>query len=797
MLPLSFIHAIRNLQASRNYSLINLLGLTLGITCTLILVKYIHFEGTTDQFHSNHERIGVCTVTTTPLSQPSLTTATLFFNMDYLAHPEVLAYSRVNPYNHSIIIENKREFYADVLVADSGFLKIFDFPIAKASPNMSLADPNCMLLSESLAKKLFGSENPLGKNLEFEGSTFTVMGILADIPQNSSIRFEAIVSFHKKRFWERSGAEFVLFHQGDGFKAFNERVAHSGREHPQFTESTLNYIPFSSIYFDADIDLERNQPFRRGNRNTLKILALITFLILGISIFNFINLYSVILIKRSKELGIKKVLGANHAYIIKTFVIENLVITSLSVFLALIMIQLLQPILTEFVGRSIQLQFPLDLILCLILAGFITLATSIYPILRYPGIDPISAIKNIHSGRRGLRIRKGMMGIQYIATISLLVVSIFFIQQLNFMLNKDLGFNKKNILQAQFFFGIPSPRYFAEGDEEARQETYKQKREAQKQKMRFTENEIRSNPFIQHISYGSTPLSPHSAPWKLKGEGEQYHSTNGLTVTPHFEELYGLTLTEGRFFNRKLDKSREGKVVINEAAKKFFGLETIEGSFLQNRYWESDGGFEIIGVVKDFHYQHLSQSIDPLVMYFHDDRYSYMMHITEGKEAEALTFLEKLFKEANPGKEFNFTFMDDRIAKMYAEDQRIVRIYTAFTLIALLISSLGLFGISLYDVEQRVKEIGIRKVSGASTQQIIQLLTTDFLKLIAVAFLVASPIAWYIIQRYLENFANKAPIELSLFIFAGAATFCIAFFTLIWHSYRAANSNPVNALRYE
>ena len=401
--------------------------------------------------------------------------------------------------------------------------------------------------------------------------------------------------------------------------------------------------------------------------------------------------------------------------------------------------------------------------------------------------------------RQSIRGRKALLTLQYVVTIALLIVSFFFIKQLYFMLNKDMGFKQNNIVQMQFFEDIPFNRHAVpEEDKEKAWAAYRELATQQENNMQYAIDQIHQYPYVQHLTINDDPLDISLGPMRKKGAGTEYYTVHRLTTTPNFAKLYEIEVIEGRFFDRNLDEDRDQKVVINEKARQFFQIDQVPGSFLSDRYWGADKNpFEVIGVVKDYHSEHLSNPVSPQVIFFHDDPYTFSMELVEGHEAEALTFLKELYEEVNPGKDFSYRFIDEEVQKIYEEDRSTIRVYSLFAILTLVISSIGLFGISLYDVQQRIKEIGIRKVSGASTQQIIGLLTKDFFRLILLGFVLACPLAAVGIYRYLEGFAYRTPLSWWVFVLAGGVVVLVAFGTLIWQSYRAAIRNPILALRYE
>ena len=794
-----FKQALRSIRASRSYFWINLLGLTLGLAATLILVKYVSYEWRTDRFHSHYDQIAIATIKDTPLSQPELFEPSVFSKLDYAAYPYVETKTQVKIYQAPLVVKQKN-FHARIVVSDSNFFEVFDFALVDGPTDNLLKDPTCILLSSELAKKIFGNSNPLGEAIRFEGERYLVKGILDKPKHNSSLHFDAIVSTYPKRFWSKSGFECIVLSPEASLNEFNTQVADIVQEHSQFTESTLSYLPFSQLYYDKTINRKGNFSF--GERTYEFVLGIIAVLILGISLFNFINLYAVTLLKRGKEFGVRKVMGAGRKELLLNFLFENAISSFLAVLASSLSIAVAQRQISQFVGKEIFLDTALDPLFFIGIWLLLLGVTTLYPVIRFPRIHPILAIKDKIQGRKSLWGRKILLTTQFVLTIGLIIVSLFFAKQLNFMLGKDLGFRSENIVSINFFpNSIPHWSYnsdmYGENEEEAKA-AYEKLRDQRTSQMQYVSTELESNPYIDDITFRSSPLDHFEIAWKKTGPSYEYHTTHCLASTPNFLTLFDLELVEGRFFDPSIDASREDKVVINEAAKKFFHIDSLESAYMSNRSWGDDQEpFKVIGVVKDFAFQHLSLGVQPLVILYWNDQKHCLAHLAKGHELEALAFMENLYREVNPNQDFSYDFVDEDIHALYSSDRRVVSIYTVFTLIALLISALGLLGISSYDVQLRIKEIGIRKISGASIRQIMQLLTRDFFRYLLIAVLIACPVAALVVWKYLENFAHRTELSLWVFVVATVFTLGIALITMWSHTYRAARRNPVEALRYE
>jgi putative ABC transport system permease protein len=357
------------------------------------------------------------------------------------------------------------------------------------------------------------------------------------------------------------------------------------------------------------------------------------------------------------------------------------------------------------------------------------------------------------------------------------------------MLNKDLGFDSQNVIMVKMFRRLPHTLSLDER---------KKSRAEQNKNYQYVLNELSSISAVAGFAQGMSPLDPYIMPWKLKGSEKDYLSQNVLTVNPDYLKLLGLKITEGRFFDAQKDISRSPKIVINEEVKKIWGIENINECRILNKYWGDTTGYEVIGVLKDFNYQHLSVKPQPLYMvYFADAENNFLIKFKDGSTKSGLQSVSKLFMEVNPGEDFSFSFLSDEINALYQKEKRLSQIYFLFTVISLLITAIGMFIVAIYEVQRRKKEIGIRKVFGARIGEIMFMLNKDFVKLVIISIVIASPIAWYTIHKWLEDFAYKTELSWWIFALAGVLAIGIALLTVSWQSWRAASRNPVESLKYE
>ncbi len=787
----------RSLKANRTYNIINILGLSLGLASTFILLKIVLHERNTDKFHENYENICYATLRATPSSIPNHH-FTDFGKTDASDYPEIILTTGMVQVPNGEIKVDENIMKIPLTVVDSSFSKVFDFPLLHGSYQGLYSNPNSIILTKKTSEKLFGTIMSVGKTVEIVEKKLKVVGILDDLPGNSSINLQAIIptTFYN---WSRGGSQFILLQDNADINQLNEKIKFLGRDHIQFPEGIQECVPFQNLYFDSNIKDFQNDPFLHGNSKMLNVLLLIASLLFIVGTLNYLNIYLVTLQKRAKEIGILSIHGANSKYLAKYFLRENSISIGISSFLVLLIYSLISPYIPNILGKELPIFFAQDLILLGIISIILILVTSALTALRFRRISPLLYIKEISTGVKSLLGRRISTVFQYSVTLVLIIVSLFFVKQLNFMMQADMGFNSKNIICAPFFLRIRYDRQPGESDEDRKQMMQEniKKRNTLESNQQFVVDEIKKNPHVRFLSFGSSPLTCNFMPWNNMNSDLDYQDAASWAVTPHSDSLFGLKVKEGRFFDENMDKGRDSKVVINEAAKNYYEIDSISKVNFANRYWGS--GWDVIGVVEDFSFDHLSKAIQPMIMFYFGDKEEneLMLEVAEGKEAETIEFLRTLFNKVNPGKTFEYHFVEDELEKLYVEDKNIVRVYTLFTIIALIISSLGLFSFSIYDVQQRFKEIGIRKANGSGTWETVLYLTKNVYLLLGISFVIAIPIAWYGISKYLEGFANKAPLSWWIFALAALFTLLVSVLTVIAQSYRAATRNPVEALRYE
>ncbi len=793
MLKFYLSQVFRNFKSYPLLFAVSVFTLFFGTLSISLLVAYVTNEMSMNKFHHKYSDIYLMVTQVSPNSRLEPIEGSLFFNFDYKKYPELE--NRVSiikyPEGQIKLTYDKSSYSPEGISADSSFFQVFDFDLKIGNKKTILSDPDAMILSEKLAGKIFGKENPIGKVVRFNKNiekTFVVKGISANVPSNSSLTFDFILPGSND--FSSMGADFLVAKAGFDKEAFVKKIEKIGEKHPQFNLSKTSLIALKETYFnDSGVDFH-DLFSRQGNWKSLNILFVIIGVLLIISALNFSNLRIIKDNSSVKKFGVSKILGALNRHLLGQETLEVFFLIAFSTLVVSTFFVLLLSNFNRIVGVSLQPHFLSIMFLVFFCQIIVAILAMIYPtilLVRSPFALILKNNLSVHSQIPGRQI---VVVAQFALTIALIITSVVVGKQLKMMLDKDLGFTSENIIETNFFQKLPINSHNMEKIAELLKK--------QKNNYNYLKDELASNPSIEVFSQNNSPLEKFAVPWKAQVQGEVYTTQNTLVVNPDHLELFGFQLIEGRFFDSAKDQSRSNKVVINDAAKKYWNIDDISKVSLNNKYWENAKGFEILGVVKDFNYEHLSVKPRPMVMmYFDDIEAPFLIKLKKGAEQSGLLFLKQLHDQLDGNEAFQYSFLSDKISDMYQKEKLLSHVYILFTLVAILISVSGLFIVALYDINRRTKEIGIRKVNGAKISEIMTLLNGDFVKLIAIAFVIATPIAWFAMHQWLQNFAYKTELSWWIFALAGLLAMGIALLTVSWQSWKAATRNPVEALRYE
>jgi len=782
--------AWRNLMKNKAFSFINILGLTIGITVCMMIFLFIMNEFSFDKFHKQGDRIYRVmrgfdsTKPTVPwLSGPY---ATALLN-DFPG--EIKKAVRVMPSNALVSFQNKAFNEKKEYLVDPDFFTLFSFPLTKGNPATVLKDPNSVVLTETTAKKYFGNEDPIGKIIELDKHLqLKVTGIAKDIPSNSHLDFDLVhpLSIYYNEPWfqrwiNNNNFTYILLDE----HASKEKIE---KRFPAFMDKymgqdAINYgfhfflklNPLKEIYFEQQSSYSDS---KHGDKKVVYIFLSIAVLILLIACINFMNLSTIRAVERSKEVGLRKVMGAMRNHLITQFIGESILLTLISCILAVGLLQLCMPLYNHLLGYELTASWnrlPIYLFLggIILVAGF--LAGS-YPAFILSAFSPVQALKGkLRLGKGGAFFRQTLVVVQFSISVLLIISTIIIMSQMNYMKDKELGYNKEQTII------IPIDN----NDIYDHRVSFK--------------NELQSKPNIASVSL-------------MSGEPGGFFDTHTFEVEGHREiwkahtefadfqivKTLGLKIIAGRDFSPQYSTDTTDAVLINRSAANDLGLtpEQAIGKRIKNPVRDSLAR-KVIGVVEDFNYMSLKENMDPLVISPSEDRRVALVKFKGTNIPSALATVKDVYSRVAPVYPFDYSFLDQKFDVVYKKDIRQQTIITVFSGLAIFVACLGLFGLASFTATKRMKEIGVRKVLGSSVQNIVMLLSRDLLKPVLIATFIALPIGYYAMNNWLQSFAYRAPLHWWIFGLAAVITFAIALFTVSVKAVKAALMNPVKSLRSE
>lgn len=784
-------YALRFLMRSKSYTIINLLGLAFSLACCIILMRYIHRELTVDTHCIDREQVyAICTNTEGSRGLSGLKQ----FSYDTVTIDKRLIESMTTyiPLEKDYVISGTNRIPARCIVTDSVFFRLFRYPVIQGG--LSLQTPQSALLTEKFARKIFGRENPIGKVLRYvNGKDIIIEGILGEPECKTMINFDIVLSSGLSDHWERMNTELYRFLPGTDINAINKTGSvprylndpkYDTRKH------TFSLIPVKDIYWDGSLINSEPTMFFSGSRSHITILSGVCLLLLLAGILNFINLYLVALLRRGKEYGLKKVFGACGRTLFANIWIENtlLVLGALSVAWLIIEIMSMP---TEYLFNIHFSYTAFDGWLSIGILLLLPMITSIYPYIKYNYTSPILSIRSIGWGSHSVHARMFFLGAQYIMTFLLVVLSLYFNRQLGVLLNTEPGFRTKNIMNVNLVYESKDYSSY----------TYESIQE-RRQRIMQLDNELKSCPFIELYEPSREGILTSTFGTNYLNDKREKVFLNVRYATPAFFKLYNIKVIEGNIpaINREDQRT---VFVVNRAALKALGYTSIHGAGVieenQKRADVNASLQPIIAVVEDYFEGHLTSGIHPTIYpvgaWFSGDLYQ--IAYTPGKKKEVIDFLRKLEYKVYGSEDFEYTLLENDIKAMYEQDRQTATIYFIFASIAIIVSSLGLLGISLFDIRQRYREIAIRKVNGAGLKDLYQLLYRKYMIVLIIAFAIAIPLSYYLINIYTQDFAVKAPIGIGIFIISLLLVMVISLGTLTWQIRKAASIDPAKIIKTE
>ncbi len=791
--------SLRDIKKQKIYSLINILGLAIGIAGTLLILSYVFNELSYESMHKKADRIyrvamefgkGSGSMKLAGI-MPALGPAV----KNDIPEIENSVRLRVDR-NAKIEAENQQFEETNFFFADPSIFNIFSFKLMQGDPSTVLNQPYNVVISQAEAEKYFKDENPIGKTIKYNGKyDLTVTGILQNVTENTQIKCDLICSYKTleiiqpaKLPWNQFGQDYtyILLKKSSNVSSLPKKLDEilSKNTNTNFASLITFHIQhLKDIYFNSRFMGELSAG---GNKNNIYIFSFAALLVLIISCFNFINLSTARSFNRIKEVGVRKVLGAGKNQLILQFLSEAFLLTIIAAVLSLIVFELFFPVLTDFLGTKINFNPLLDyqfyiLAVCIII--FVTALSGLYPAFLLSRYKPVQAVKGIlNINKSGFGFRKTLVIIQFFLSISLITGSLVIFKQLSFAKNSDLGFNKENVLLLPF--AANSPGSF--------------------NKYKVLRNELLNNANIKTVSGAYTVPGENSNEQqsirKENTDNSNFTMMRAIGADYDFVNTLGLKIKDGRNFSRNFATDSSSAILLNESAVKKLNLKNPIGKivYLPGGKEGSEKAATIIGVVKDFHLESLHNKIEPLFIYLNPKRfYTVAVKIEPQNIKSTISFIKSTWEKVLPNKEFSYTFLEDNYNQLYSADEKMEKIFSIFTAFAILIACLGLFGLISFSTEQRTKEIGVRKVLGASIFDIVKIFTNNYLKLILIAIIIASPVSYYLLNIWLQDFAYRIDISIWFFILSGIIVLLIAVLTVIYQIIKAATVNPVKSLRYE
>lgn len=785
----------RNILSNKLHSVINIAGLAVGISSFILILLYVNHELTFDRFHKNYNNIY------------KLTLGNDFYTMAPFAVvlkdkvPEIEKIARIDFHmggGKSPLLkvkngdETKTFQVNDIIYADSTFFDIFSFRVIQGDAKRSLTEANSIVLTESTSHKIFGNDDPVGKTIEFIGTNenprlnYTVSAIVEDIPANSSIKFNGIVSFSTLKSIKPGGVDvdedygnwtydtYVLMKDNSSVDDLTKKTNEIWLNDVLKRSGINTGSESAKEYISGFVPLKEVSFFKNNKAKFIYLILSVGIFIIILALINFVNLSISKATTHTKEIAIKKVHGSSRYDLIKQFIGETLVLTFISTSIALVIVDLLMPLFSEITGMSVSfklLQNP-KWILLLITGSILTgIAAGLYPALYLSSFKPVALLKNEKiRGNRNNTIIQILIVFQFVISIILIISTIIIARQVSYMRTENVGFDNKHIIKCQLTKNIRN-----------KYDVFKQG--------------LLENPNIISVatSSGGGLAEPFHMSFTEEINGVE-KSFQAMAVDPDFIKTIGLKIIDGRDFSWDLETDKRKTVILNETAVKYFDLDPAIG-FELNIY---NTKALVIGVVKDYHNESFQTKISPQVLWYVPGwNFNLSIRISSNNIRETIQYIKKQWNELSPDIPFEFQFLDEKYDALYREEDKFNLLIGYFSIIAILIACLGLYGLVSFSTERRNKEIGIRKINGARISEILFILNKDFVIRIAIAFVIAAPIALYAMNKWLMSFAYKTKLSWWIFALAGIIALGIALLTVSWQTWMAATRNPVEALRYE
>lgn len=787
MLQNYFTVALRNLMRNKSASLIKIISLSVGMICFAIITLFVFHELSYDRFHDQPQqvfRIVKDFVDRDGNRIPDATTPPAFAPAIQKEIPEVAYSTRLFPsWGRKYLIKNNDQgtYEEGVMRIDSSFFEVFTFPFVKGDKKSSTANPNFIILTESTARRIFGDTDPMGKPLKLDlgrnGTDFFVSGIIKDIPETSHFKFDFLISVRSFQYAQLDSDwgfynfyTYVRLHPEADVESFKSKIQPLFNKHNPETRTDCYTQKLTDIHLKSNLKWELSS---NGDYSYIRILSIIAIFTVVLAAINYINLVTAQSAKRAKEVGIRKVSGGTKRALIGQFLFESLTIAFVATILSIAIVESMLPSMKNLLSSELSF-FGVDNsdVLWLVLGVGVTtgLIAGIYPAFYISSFHPASILKGTLTRFAGDSfLRKGLVTFQFMISTVLIIGTFVISSQIHFVQNKKLGFNKDNLLVIHNAGNLPNRQSLLDG--------------------------LRKSKDIIDVGEANGIIGGQNwtTPAQAKGQENQL-LLNFLTVDHDFLKVMDVHFKEGRNFLHD-NQADSSAIILNEAAVAQLG---IKGEVIGSKINTMDTVFTVVGVIEDFHFTSFHDPIKPFGFFLYEKGVNTMFVKVDGNNTTAsIDAIRSLWTTYVPDRPFEFTFQDEQVAKLYNSEVKFQKLFSNFTIVAIVIACLGLFGLSAYTAQLRTKEIGIRKVLGASIVGITGLLSQEFLKLVMVAVAVSMPIAWYVMREWLQNFAYHVELKTWMFVVSALTAIGIALTTVCFQSIKAAMANPVESLRSE
>lgn len=794
--------AFRSLLKNKVYAFLNIFGLTIGITCSFLIYLFVNDELTYDGQHVNADNIyRVACEYYLPNDAGTEKWAVMsdwvgqFFVKDY---PEILEAVRFRK-NQNVVVEKPEsvhKYYENIVFGDSNTFQVFNFPLEIGDENSALSQPYTAVISKKTAEKYFGATDPIGQVLRLPDFDLqlTISGVLADIPSNSHLKFDFLISYETLRvtnrtaqnnWWNFNTHTYLKVAPGVDPVLLENKIKRISAEYILDQEEGSGYKQEYYLTPLRDIHLKshyRSEFSTGGNLNNVRIFSIVGVFILLIACINFMNLATARSVKRAKEVGVRKVVGAVKKHLILQFLNESIFMALLAMALSVGLILVLLPTLNAFTEKEMvfnPIYNPQPALILLGISIVVGVLAGSYPALVLSSFKPVETLKgSFQTSSKGSLLRKGLVVIQFVISIALIISTLVVFQQLNYMRNLELGFEKDRMIYIPTRFGAGTA-----------------------EKFRVLKDELNQFSEVKGVSLSSNVpgVELNNNVVRLGwDQSANWSDMRFLAVDHDFVELYGLEMAAGRDFDKTYPSDELEGFVLNESGVQRLGFASNEEAIGEQLAWQNRQG-KVIGVVKDFYFMSVQNQVEPFIMVMLSDRTpGYLsVNVETANFNSVIDRIKTSYAEVMPNRIFEFYFLDQDFDEQYRAEAKFSQTFSAFSVIAILVACLGLYGLATYTAEQKIKEIGVRKVLGASVGGIVALLSNDFLKLIAISFIVAAPTAYFAMDSWLKGFAERIGIGANVFILGIGLTIVITMLTVSYQSIRAARANPIQSLRHE